>query len=121
MTIDTIKKGSMEMLVLLILQEDDVYGYQLSQLIQERSEGLLSIQEGALYPLLYRLTDNGYISGRDVTVRTKHGRTRNRVMYHLEEAGRQRLLELKRDYDHVQTGIQNVFKNSVVIGYEKPE
>lgn len=119
MATDTFKKGSMEMLILLILQEDDVYGYQLTQLIQERSEGLLSIQEGALYPLLYRMVDNGYISGRNITVETKHGRTRNRVMYRLEPPGRDRLVILKQEYDEVQTGIENVFKNSVVIGYEK--
>lgn len=114
MSADTMKKGFIEMIILLILQEDDAYGYQLSQMIQERSEGLLSIQEGALYPLLYRMLDHGYISGRNVIVPTKHGRSRNRVMYHLEPAGRERLAELKHDYDEVQTGINNIFKNSEV-------
>ena len=52
---------------------------------------------------------------------TKFGRSRTRVVYHLEPPGRQRLLTLKQEYDQVQTGIQNVFQNSVEIGYEKQE
>ncbi len=115
------KKGSIEMLTLLMLQEGDIYGYQLIQMLSDRSNGKLTVQEGSLYPLLYRMLDSGYISGRDVTVETMHGRKRNRVLYHLEPSGRVRLRELKREFDQVQEGIQNVFLNSVAIGYENEE
>lgn len=115
------KKGSIEMLTLLMLQEGDIYGYQLIQMLSERSGGKLTVQEGSLYPLLYRMVDSGYISGRDVTVETRHGRRRNRVLYHLEPSGRVRLSELKAEFDQVQEGIQNVFLNSVPIGYEREE
>lgn len=111
------KKGSIEMLTLLMLQEKDIYGYQLIQMLSDRSGGKLTVQEGSLYPLLYRMVDSGFISGRDVTVETLHGRKRNRVLYHLEPSGRQRLTELKAEYDQVQEGIQSVFANSVPIGY----
>ena len=111
------KKGSIEMLSLLMLQERDIYGYQLIQMLSDRSGGKLTVQEGSLYPLLYRMVDAGYISGRDVTVETQHGRKRNRVLYHLEPSGRQRLKELKAEFDQVQEGIQNVFANSAPIGY----
>lgn len=121
MATDIFKKGSIEMLTLLMLQEEDIHGYQISQLIKKRSGGLLTVQEGALYPLLYRMEANGYISGHQQTVKTKFGRSRTRVVYHLEPPGRQRLLTLKQEYDQVQTGIQNVFQNSVEIGYEKQE
>lgn len=115
------KKGSIEMLTLLMLQEGDIYGYQLIQMLSDRSRGKLTVQEGSLYPLLYRMVDSGYISGRDVTVETRHGRKRNRVLYHLEPSGRVRLRELKAEFDQVQEGIQNVFLNSVPIGYEREE
>lgn len=111
------KKGSIEMLTLLMLQEKDIYGYQLIQMLSDRSGGKLTVQEGSLYPLLYRMVDSGFISGRDITVETQHGRKRNRVLYHLEPSGRQRLLELKAEFDQVQSGIQSVFENSVPIGY----
>lgn len=115
------KKGSIEMLSLLMLQEGDIYGYQLIQMLQERSGGKLTVQEGSLYPLLYKMVDAGYISGRDVAVETRHGRKRNRVLYHLEPGGRARLLELKAEFDQIQEGIQNVFANTVPIGYEREE
>ena len=115
------KKGSIEMLTLLMLQEGDIYGYQLIQMLSDRSGGKLTVQEGSLYPLLYRMVDSGYISGRDVTVETRHGRRRNRVLYHLEPSGRVRLSGLKAEFDQVQEGIQNVFLNSVPIGYEREE
>lgn len=115
------KKGSIEMLTLLMLQEGDIYGYQLIQMLSERSGGKLTVQEGSLYPLLYRMVDSGYISARDVAVETRHGRKRNRVLYHLEPSGRARLIELKSEFDQVQEGIQNVFLNSVPIGYEREE
>lgn len=118
MAADIFKKGSIEMLTLLILQEGDIHGYQLTQLIKERSDGKLTVQEGSLYPLLYRMTDDGYISGHNIAVETKNGRTRSRVAYHLEPRGRARLLDLKREYDEVQDGIRQVFANSAVIGYE---
>lgn len=115
------KKGSIEMLTLLMLQEGDIYGYQLIQMLSERSGGKLTVQEGSLYPLLYRMADSGYISYRDVTVETRNGRKRNRVLYHLEPSGRIRLRELKAEFDQVQEGIQNVFRNSVPIGFEREE
>lgn len=115
------KKGSIEMLALLMLQEGDIYGYQLIQMLSDRSEGKLTVQEGSLYPLLYRMVDSGYISGRGVTVETLHGRKRNRVLYHLEPSGRTCLRELKIEFDQVHEGIQNVFLNSAPIGYEREE
>lgn len=112
------KKGSIEMLTLLMLQEGDIYGYQLIQMLAERSGDRITVQEGSLYPLLYRMQDAGYISGRDITVTTQNGRKRNRVLYHLEPSGRERLTELKAEFDRVQQGIQSVFQNSAPIGYK---
>ena len=42
------KKGSIELLTLLMLQEGDVYGYQLIQMLSERGGGKLTVQEGSL-------------------------------------------------------------------------
>lgn len=46
MAIDTMKKGSIEMLTLFLLCEEDAYGYQLVQKIKERSKGFITVQEG---------------------------------------------------------------------------
>ena len=79
MAIDTMKKGSIEMLTLFLLCEEDTYGYQLVQKIKERSKGLITVQEGSFYPLLYRLADDGYITGQEIVTRMSTGRSRRRV------------------------------------------
>ena len=48
MAIDTMKKGSIEMLTLFLLCEEDAYGYQLVQKIKERSKGFITVQELSL-------------------------------------------------------------------------
>lgn len=108
MAVDTMKKGSIEMLTLFLLCEEDAYGYQLVQKIKERSRGLITVQEGSFYPLLYRLADDGYITGEEVVTRMSTGRSRMRVIYHIENAGLERLASLKKDYETVQQGIHNI-------------
>ena len=51
------KKGVLDMLVLKLLSEEPKYGYQLIIELQERSEGIFSLKEGTLYPVLYRLEE----------------------------------------------------------------
>lgn len=98
------KKGAVELLILHLLDGTDCYGYQLTQLIEEHSGGILAIQEGTLYPTLYKLSDKGYISEHKKLV----GKRKTRVYYHLEDEGRDRLAELSRDYFEVNRAIQKV-------------
>lgn len=116
MAVDTFKKGSIEMLALFLLCEQDAHGYQLVQLIKEKSEGLVTVQEGSFYPLLYRLEEDGYISGKETLVKMTSGRSRVRVVYHIEPAGRARLEVLRQEYRKVHEGIRKVFEagNEVV-------
>jgi PadR family transcriptional regulator PadR len=80
---DYFRNGTIEMLVLSLLTEKDLYGYQLVQTIAERSGGVITIQIGSLYPVLYRLRDDGYISETQVPI----GRRKFRVYYHIESSG----------------------------------
>ncbi len=57
-----LKKATIELLLLKLLDEGDMYGYQLSGELKRRSGGRYTILEGSMYPILYRLTDSGYIS-----------------------------------------------------------
>ena len=99
------KKGSVEMLLLHLLKtEGDCYGYQLSQLINQRSNGVLVIPEGSMYPTLYKLIDNNYITDYKKVV----GKRMTRVYYHLEESGKERLNELVDDYKEVDDAIQKI-------------
>jgi PadR family transcriptional regulator len=59
-----LKKGSAELLILSLLEARPRHGYELSKLIEARSDGVLSFRVASLYPLLYRLEQRGWIRGR---------------------------------------------------------
>lgn len=59
-----LKKGILEMLVLLLVCREPTYGYALQNQLKELSGGLLQLKEGTLYPILYRLEDEGLITAR---------------------------------------------------------
>ena len=86
------QRGVMSLLILSLLDQEDMYGYQIVQEIAARSGGTIVTQEGSLYPVLYKLQDQGMISGEKVLV----GKRMTRVYYHLEEPGHRRLQELVR-------------------------
>jgi PadR family transcriptional regulator PadR len=58
------KKGSAELLVLSMLEDQPRHGYDISKLIQLRSGGALQFHVTSLYPLLHRLEEEGSIEGR---------------------------------------------------------
>ena len=58
------KKGVYEMLVLHLLQEKEKYGYQLISEMKERSGEMFTLKEGTLYPILYRLEEDGCVVSR---------------------------------------------------------
>ena len=82
-----LKKGSAELLVLSLLEARPRHGYELSKLIESRSEGQLRFHIASLYPLLYRLEERGWIQGRWVE---KAGQRRRRF-YRLTPGGRKTL------------------------------
>lgn len=98
------KMGTVEMIVLFLLNKQDLYGYQLSLLIEKLSDGNVVVTESTLYPTLYKLLDSKLISDREVPV----GKRRIRVYYHLEEAGKKRLDDLIEDYQQITLGIQKI-------------
>ncbi len=95
------KMGTVEMMVLFLLDKSDLYGYQLTTLIKKLSGGNVEVHESTLYPTMYKLLQNGYISDREEQI----GKRRIRVYYHLEDAGRARLSDLLDDYGQITAGI----------------
>jgi PadR family transcriptional regulator PadR len=55
-------KGTTDLLILSVLEEAELYGYQIAQLIRERSSDALAPSEGSLYPALHRLEQRGALS-----------------------------------------------------------
>jgi PadR family transcriptional regulator PadR len=89
-----LKKGSAELLILSLIEICPRHGYDISKLIEQRSEGALRFHVASLYPLLYRLEKRGWISGRWVE---KAGQRRRRY-YRLTAEGRQVLASQKRGW-----------------------
>jgi len=56
-----LKKGILDMLVLKLLSEQKMYGYQMIQELSKRSHQMFVLKEGTLYPILYRLENDGYV------------------------------------------------------------
>ena len=104
------KMGTVEMLILYLLNQKDLYGYELSTLLKELSESDYILAEGSLYPILYRLLEKGYITDREKTV----GKRRFRVYYHIEDSGKSRLSDLLEDYHHICAGIDRILSKSIV-------
>jgi transcriptional regulator len=84
-----LKKGSAELLILSLLEHRPRHGYEISKLIDARSEGVLRFNVASFYPLLYRLEQRGFIEGRWVE---KAGQRRRRY-YRLTAQGRKMLKE----------------------------
>lgn len=95
------RRGVMSLVVLALLEREDMYGYQLVEEVSKRSGGLITTQEGSLYPVLYKLEDAGLISSRKIPV----GKRRQRILYHLEPAGTQQLREMVAEYRSVVQGV----------------
>lgn len=101
---DSLRRGNnIEMLILSILSTEDCYGYQLSLLIKDYSQGKISLPEGSLYPALYKLVDNGLISDEKRQV----GKRLTRVYYHMEPEGKDYLNQLIEEYNSLHSGIQS--------------
>jgi len=78
-----LKKGSAELLILSLVEDQPRHGYDLSKLIESRSGGVLKFRVASLYPLLYRLEKRGWIAGRWIE---KAGQRRRRY-YRLTAEG----------------------------------
>ncbi len=101
---ENLKRGMTELLILHLLKQEDMYGYQLTQEFEKRSRGLFTLKEGTMYPSLYRLIDKGMISDQKRLI----GKRRVRVYYHIEPDGIEYLEEIYKEYLSITEGIQNI-------------
>ena len=98
------KKGSAELLVLSLLEDQPRHGYDISKLIQIRSGGFLRFHVTSLYPLLYRLEDRGWIASRWV----EKAEQRRRRYYSLTPEGRKVLGSQRKSWKEFVTAMSLV-------------
>jgi PadR family transcriptional regulator PadR len=99
-----LKKGSTELLVLSLVEKRARYGYEIGQLIEQRSKGVVQLHVASLYPLLYRLEKRGWIQGR---WQEKPGERRRRC-YRLTPAGRAVLASRRRAWDEFVVAVRRI-------------
>lgn len=99
-----LKKGSAELLILSLVEDQPRHGYDISKLIEVRSKGTLRFNVASLYPLLYRLEKRGWIQGRWVE---KAGQRRRRY-YRLTAEGRKILAAQRRGWKTFVEAIRRI-------------
>jgi len=97
--------GVPELLLLRLLEQQEMYGYQLVRSIKEVTDDAISLGEGVIYPALHGLERNGSLKSRRKAV---GGRTR--VYYSLTRKGKQRLTALQEDWRRIQGGISTALE-----------
>ena len=99
-----LKKGSAELLILSLVEDQPRHGYDLSKLIETRSGGVLKFRVASLYPLLYRLEKRGWIQGRWIE---KAGQRRRRY-YRLTASGAQVLASQRSTWKEFADAISRI-------------
>jgi PadR family transcriptional regulator, regulatory protein PadR len=89
-----LKRGTLEMILLKLLIERPMYGYELVSTLEQRGGARFQIKEGTLYPVLYRLEDAGLIQPEWETPE----RGVPRKYYHITPAGSQQLETLLAEW-----------------------
>ncbi|HLV08956.1 MAG TPA: PadR family transcriptional regulator [Halanaerobiales bacterium] len=99
------KKGVLELCVLVLLNKQDCYGYELVQKISQK----IDISEGSAYPLLRRLTKEGYFT----TYLRESTEGPPRKYYKLTVEGRKYLEALLQEWKEFTRGVDQLIKEGV--------
>ena len=102
----TLLAGSTGMLLLKLLEQEDMYGYQMIETLRSRSEHAFDLKAGTLYPLLHALEQKGEPSAAG----------RPRRYYHLTDAGRKRLQEKETEWNAYTRAVGKVLKGGAYGG-----
>lgn len=99
-----LKKGSAELMILSLVEARPRHGYEISKLIETRSEGVVRFNVASLYPLLYRLEQRGWIKGRWVE---EEGQRRRRF-YRLTPEGKKVLAAQRHTWREFVAAINRI-------------
>ena len=98
-------KGVAPVVVLEILSRGKMYGYELSEAIEQRSGDILTLGKGTLYPLLYNLEAKGLVAGEVVEADNK----RKRRYYSITSKGKEKLSSQKEQWSKLAKAVGLVF------------
>ena len=93
--------GVPELLILQLLQQQEMYGYEIVQAIRTRTGAVIAVGEGVVYPVLHHLEREGAL-----TAQRKPVNGRSRIYYSLTPAGAHRLSDLAATWTNLAAAIQ---------------
>jgi DNA-binding PadR family transcriptional regulator len=112
------KKGSLSLLLLSLLSERPSYGYALCERLRERSDGALSFEDGAIYPLLHSFERSGLVEGyweTEIAVAEENGNSEaalrkgpRRRFYRLTPRGEAELRTAQQEWQTFSEGVSRV-------------
>lgn len=103
---ENIKCGLIEILILALLSEEEMYGYRIRTELAQRTNDAFIVKEGSLYGPLYRMEERKLISSRRELV----GEKRFRNYYRIEPAGREYLEYAIREFYAIFNGAANLME-----------
>jgi PadR family transcriptional regulator len=101
-------QGTLDMLILKTLALEPMHGWGISQRIQQVSQDVLCINQGSLYPALYRLEQQGWI----ISEWGSSENNRQAKFYNLTKAGRKQLAEETENWERLSAAIAKVLQTT---------
>jgi PadR family transcriptional regulator PadR len=95
--------GVPELLILRLLGQQEMYGYEIVQAIRERTDAVIAIGEGVVYPVLHGLEQDGALKSRRKAVNG-----RSRIYYTVTAAGARRLADLSATWMSLTGAIEKM-------------
>lgn len=95
--------GVPELLILTLLQQEEMYGYEIVQAIRGRTDAVIAVGEGVVYPVLHSLEQDGALKSRRKTVNG-----RSRIYYSVTAAGSRRLAGLSEARTTLNAAIEKL-------------
>jgi PadR family transcriptional regulator, regulatory protein PadR len=99
-------QGTLDMLILKTVALEPMHGWGISQRIQQTSSGVLNVNQGSLYPALYRLEDQGWIASEWGSSENN----RQAKYYKLTRAGRKQLDEETANWQRLSAAIDQILQ-----------
>ena len=101
-------QGTLDMLVLRVLSRGELHGWGITQKLEQLSKSALQVDEGSLYPALYRMEEKGWIEAEwKITENNRRAK-----YYTLTRAGRKQLQEAEESWDRMTAIIALVMQSA---------
>jgi transcriptional regulator len=101
-------QGTLTMLILRVLAQGALHGYEIAHRIQQLSEDVLKVEEGSLYPALYRLEEAGWIEAEWGASENN----RRAKFYNLTKTGRKQLAAETNNWERLSGAITKVMQTA---------